>query len=66
MIPPQIGDQYNSFTVRVNRDSLVKPYNEHKSEKELDNYDFHYVIDNNGTLEELREKVEALLKWWEI
>ena len=62
----KIGEKFNSFTVRVNRDGLEKPYKEHRSEKELDNYDFHYVIDNNGTLEELREKVEALLKWWEI
>jgi hypothetical protein len=36
--------------------------NEHESETALDNYEgFDYVIDNNGTIEELIEKVKEIL-----
>lgn len=35
--------------------------NEHESETALDNSDFDYVIDNNGSIEELIEKVRDIL-----
>lgn len=48
--------------IRVNRGS--KRDNEHISETALDNYDgFDYVIDNNGTLEELEENVRQIMDW---
>lgn len=34
---------------------------EHPSERALDNYKFNYTIDNNGTLEDLIEKVQGVL-----
>lgn len=34
---------------------------EHESETALDNYQFDYVIDNNGTIEELIKKVKEIL-----
>lgn len=34
---------------------------EHESETALDDYDFDYIIDNNGTIEELIEKVRQIL-----
>jgi len=48
------------FKIRVNRDELKKDkiYNEHSSEKELDDYEgWDFVINNNGSLEDLKEKV---------
>ena len=35
--------------------------NKHESETALDKEEFDYVIDNNGTLEELKEKVKEIL-----
>lgn len=39
---------------------LIKP-SEHESETALDNYTFDYVIDNNGTIEDLIIKVKEIL-----
>jgi hypothetical protein len=38
----------------------IKP--QHESETALDNVEFDYVIDNNGTIENLIEKVSTVLK----
>ena len=48
------------ITIRVNR-NLEESKNQHESETELDNAEFDYVIDNNGTIEELIEKVREIL-----
>lgn len=46
--------------IRVNRESSSSSI--HESEIALDNYtDWDYVIDNNGTIEELTEKVRQIL-----
>jgi len=46
---------YKIITLRVNRDldrnSII---HEHESESRLDDYNFDYVINNNGSLEELK------------
>ena len=48
----------NAITIRINRN--VKQLN-HQSETELDNCnDFDYIIDNNGTIEDLVDKVLQL------
>lgn len=39
----------------------LKPFNEHPSETALDDYAFHYTINNEGTIEELVEKVRWIL-----
>lgn len=39
----------------------VKEYIPHPSETALDNYNFDYTISNNGTIEELIEKVKLIL-----
>lgn len=62
----------NGITIRVNRP--FRPYDKkqpllegiqrtsvHPSETALDNAEFDYVIDNNGTMEELIEKVKEIL-----
>lgn len=50
--------------VQKQEDRLLKEYNykqEHPSETALDNAEFDYVIDNNGTIEDLIEKVKEIL-----
>jgi hypothetical protein len=46
--------------VRVNRTGVF-PINSHISETAIDKYDFDYVINNDGDIEELRTKVKDLL-----
>lgn len=48
------------ITIRVERkheNGLSLEQKLHESETSLDNYEFDYVIDNNGTLDELCEKI---------
>lgn len=53
-----VKNRLNATLIRVNRDSVKM---DHSSETELDNYDrFDIVIDNNGTIEELINKVISL------
>lgn len=56
------------ITIRVNRNSVYKDSDTqfshdipHPSETSLDNATFDYVIDNNGSIEELIEKVKGIL-----
>ena len=48
------------ITIRVNR-NLGESKDQHESETELDNAEFDYVINNDGTIEELIEKVREIL-----
>ena len=48
------------ITIRVNR-NLEESKDQHESETELDNVEFDYIINNNGTIEELIEKVKEIL-----
>lgn len=52
--------------IRVNKEDNENPFKNiktriHVSERQLDNWNFDYVIDNNGTIEELIEKVRKML-----
>lgn len=54
------------ITVRIQRDGVTGGLNneqlQHQSEIDLDNFRFDYKIKNNGTLEELKEKVSIFTK----
>jgi hypothetical protein len=55
----------NGIMIRINGDPALVRANSnrdlnHISETALDNADFEYVINNNGTLTELREKLEQI------
>ena len=50
----------NGITIKVNR--VLDTKSDHYSEIALDNAEFDYTIDNNGTMEELVEKVRSILK----
>jgi hypothetical protein len=49
----------NGITIRVNKNLDNKDF--HQSEIELDNHTFDYVIDNNGTIEDLIKQVREIL-----
>jgi hypothetical protein len=52
--------QAGGVVVRISRDG-VKPVNAHPSEIALDGFDFNYVIENNGSLEDLKRSVNFML-----
>lgn len=53
------------ITIRVERDYVLRgeenPNNQHSSETALDSVEFQYTIINDGTIEELVEKVKEIL-----
>ena len=59
--------QYGGITIRINGDpsgtrSKSTRNLEHVSETALDNViDFHFIIENNGTLDDLRQKAKAII-----
>jgi hypothetical protein len=50
----------NGIIIRVNRDSTIT--NNHVSETALDNHEFDYVINNNGSISDLYNNVTNFLK----
>ena len=46
--------------IRVNRPGIT-PANDHYSEVELDSWKYDYVIENDGTIEDLKNKIKAIL-----
>lgn len=52
--------QYGGKVIRINRDG-VEPAGGHSSETALDGFPFDHVIDNNGTVEELKQKLWSIL-----
>lgn len=51
----KMGGQFDSVS------NIVNKYNQHESETALDNAEFDYTINNDGTIEELIEKVKEIL-----
>jgi guanylate kinase len=51
------------ITIRVNRDNGTRAIdlNPHASETALDGHEFDYVIENDGSLEDLVQKVKEIL-----
>lgn len=55
----------DGILIRVERPG-VKPVNNHPSEVSLDKYNFDHTIINNGSVEELAEKVKHILQFHKI
>ena len=55
-------EELDGIVIRIERDSVVPSENEHESETALDDYKFKYVLKNNGTKEELLEKIYKIYK----
>lgn len=58
--------KHNGITIRINRGLVERTGKliqepEHISETALDNAEFDYIIENNGTIEELLEQVKKIL-----
>jgi dephospho-CoA kinase len=61
-VEANILTQMNIPIIRVNKtDRLIDRDPTHISEIDLDDYDFEYVIDNNGTLDELYANVDKIM-----
>jgi hypothetical protein len=56
----------NGILLRVINENIPIPEEEHISEKQLDEYKFHYTIYNNGTLEDLEVEVKKFLEQFNI
>lgn len=54
----------SGIVIRINRPGV--PVNDHPSETSLDNFKFDYVINNDGTLEDFKLKIEDCLKKFNI
>lgn len=55
----------DSLTVRVNRNSIVRPTTEHASETDLDDYrEWDWIINNDGTELELVAEVRKMLHFF--
>jgi hypothetical protein len=52
------------ITLRINRPNVVQL--DHPSETLLDNYEFDYVIENDGTIDELIEKVRVMMEHFKL
>lgn len=65
----EIKNKYDSIVIRINRDGndLTQEEQNHNTETSLDDYnDYDYIIDNNGSKEEYKNKIEKVLeelKW---
>ena len=55
----------DGILIRVERPG-VKPVNNHASETSLDDYNFDHYIPNDGTVEDLAEKIKDILKFHKI
>jgi hypothetical protein len=51
------------ITIRINRVKYISTHSEgeHESERALDNHEFDYVINNNGSISDLILKVREIL-----
>jgi len=58
------SDKYELITVRVERkNDSINTVNEHESETALDNFtEFVYTVDNNGSLENLKQGAEIIIE----
>ena len=55
-------EELGGIVIRIERDSVIPAEEEHESETALDNYPFKYILKNNGTKEELLEKIYKIYK----
>jgi len=61
-----LADNKKCYTIRIERPNFINPNMtkaqlKHVSETELDNYKFDWIIRNEGSIEDLREKVKIVL-----
>jgi hypothetical protein len=52
---------FDVFFVKVTRPVADNGYSTHESERYIDSFEYNYEIENNGTLDELKQKISVLL-----
>ena len=52
----------DAYFIRIKRDQEENKFGQHISETELDKVDLNWELENNGSLEELYEKVDNLIR----
>lgn len=57
----KLSEEYKVIPIRVER-KLESFGQEHKSEIALDDYDFQYIIDNNGSIDDLKYGADNIIK----
>lgn len=58
--------RHHGIVVRINNPRLLVQENPHPSETDLDDHEFDYVIENDGTLEDFYEKIKVMLNHYEL
>ena len=54
-------DDYGAVTLLIKKNDVVENFS-NTSDKNVDNYEYDFIIENNGTLEELEQKAIDFLK----
>lgn len=63
--PEEIGrfvDEFDAHTVLVTRDAAEETEQSNDSDRNVWNYNYDIIVDNNGSIEELREAAETYLR----
>ena len=58
--------RHGGIVVRINNSSMPVPGEVHPSESDLDDFEFDYVIDNNGTIQEFYEKIVQMMEHFNL
>jgi energy-coupling factor transporter ATP-binding protein EcfA2 len=58
----RVNRNYQSYNDKIEREVMFGIKDEHPSETALDNASFEYIINNDGTLDDLVKKVEIILR----
>lgn len=53
--------EFNAETILI-RNNRIKPITSNMADANVENYNYDYIIDNNGTLEEFRETVKRFVE----
>ena len=54
-------DEFGAKTLLIRRPSVVNNEQSNHADKEVLNFNYDYVIDNDGTLEDLQEKADSFI-----
>ncbi len=61
----RIKNDFNCKTLLVKNDN-IKPINSNDADKNVLNYEYDYVIDNSGNLEDLQKEVVKFVEFMEL
>lgn len=59
----RMKDAFNATTLLIQRDAVSSQETSNRSDAEVNNYKYDYIVYNNGTYSELREEAEKFLNF---